>query len=264
MRIEFRPAPANSGLVFVRDDMSGARIPAIVANRIESPRRTTLTCRGVSVEMVEHVLAALAGLQIDNCDIGVNAAEMPGCDGSSLDFVQALDSAGSIEQDATRSQIFVRDVMRVGTEDSWIEARPAEDGAFSLRFRLDYGLSSPIGSQTYSAKIDPTVFRKEIAPCRTFLLKEEADWLRSQGLAERTTFQDALVFDDNGPIDNTLRFADECARHKALDMIGDLALTGCDLIGRFTGYRSGHRLNAELVKALLNEGQRCTAQRRSA
>lgn len=265
VRVEFRPAAANTGIVFVRADLPQTpRIGALVSNRIETPRRTTLSARGATVEMVEHIMAALAGLKIDNCEVWVDAPEMPGCDGSSRSFVEAIDSAGIVELDAVRPQLVVRETIRLGNEDGWIEACPAEQPAYWIKFRLDYGLSSPIGRQTYSTPITPESFRCEIAPCRTFVLREEADWLRSQGLARRATTSDLLVFGEEGPIDNTLRFEDECVRHKILDLIGDLALTGCDVVGRFVAYRSGHRLNAEMAKALLAEGQLRGAWRRCA
>jgi UDP-3-O-acyl N-acetylglucosamine deacetylase len=263
--VEFRPAPEDTGVVFVRSDLAEARrIPARVENRVEAPRRTTLTHQGTSVEMVEHILAALAGLQIDNCEVWVDAPEMPGCDGSSLAFVEALDAAGVLEQRAVRAQLVVRDVIRLGNEDGWIEARPADRTPFWLKFRLDYGSQGPIGRQTYSLAMSPGAFRRELAPSRTFVLKEEADWLRGQGLAQRASTSDLLVFDDEGPIDNTLRFPDECVRHKMLDLVGDLALTGCDLIGHLTAYRTGHRLNAELAKVLLTEAELRGGWRRSA
>lgn len=263
--VEFRPAAESTGVVFVRGDLDPVRrIPATVGNRIETPRRTTLTNQGASVEMVEHILAALAGLQIDNCEVWVDAPEMPGCDGSSQAFVEALDGAGIQQQDAMRAQLIVRDVIRLGNEEAWLEARPAPGSQFCIKFRLDYGLQGPIGRQTYMQAITTNTFRSELASSRTFLLKQEADWLRNQGLAQRATTQDLLVFDDEGPIDNTLRFPDECVRHKILDLIGDLALTGCDLVGQFTAYRAGHRLNAELAKALLTEAELRGGWRRSA
>jgi UDP-3-O-[3-hydroxymyristoyl] N-acetylglucosamine deacetylase len=263
--LEFRPAPVHTGVVFVRHDATPIRpIPAFVRNRIEAPRRTTLTVQGASVEMVEHVLAALSGLQIDNCEVWTDASEMPGCDGSSQAFVEALDSVGSVEQDAVKPQLVVRDITRLGNEDGWIEARPAEQGGLSIKFRLDYGLNSPIGRQTLSMAITPASFRRELASSRTFLLQEEAEWLRSQGLAQRATLQDLLVFDDEGPVENKLRFPDECVRHKMLDLIGDLALTGCDVVGHFIAYRTGHRLNAELAKVLMTEAEMRGGWRRSA
>jgi len=263
--LEFRPAEPDTGIVFVRRDLDPpARIAAVVANRIETPRRTTLSAGGASVEMVEHVMAALSGLQIDNCEVWVDEAEMPGLDGSSLPFVEVLDTAGIVEQTAPRPRLVVRNITRLGNDESWIEARPAAAGEMSVKFRLDYGSGNAIGRQTLQLAVTPEVFRSELASCRTFVLEEEAGWLVSRGLGKRTTYQNVLVFDKNGPVDNELRFRDECVRHKALDLIGDLALAGCDLAGHFIAHRSGHRLNAELVRALLTEEEIVEGRRRSA
>jgi UDP-3-O-acyl N-acetylglucosamine deacetylase len=265
VRVEFRPAPVGTGVVFVRTDLpSPARIPAQIAQRIESPRRTTLVRNKASVEMVEHILAALAGLQIDNCEVAVNAAEMPGCDGSSQPFVQALDSAGKVEQSALREQLVVREVTRLGDENSWIEARPATAPGLSIRYRLDYGPGNGIGRQTLSMQVTPQTFRDELAPCRTFLLKEEADWLVAQGIGGRASLKDLLIFGEHGPLDNALRFSDECVRHKILDVVGDLSLSGCDVVGQIVAHKSGHRLNAELVRVLLTECERVGVRRKSA
>jgi UDP-3-O-acyl N-acetylglucosamine deacetylase len=265
VRVEFRPAAAGTGVVFVRTDLAKpARIPAVVANRIETPRRTTLTCQRASVEMVEHILAALAGLEIDNCEVAVDEPEMPGCDGSSQPFVEALDRAGVVVQNAPRDQLIIREVTRLGDENSWIEARPATAPGLSIRYRLDYGPGNAIGRQTLNVAVTPRTFRHELAACRTFLLKEEADWLVAQGLGSRTTSEDVLIFDEHGPVGNVLRFSDECVRHKVLDVVGDLALSACDVVGQIVAHRSGHRLNAELVRVLMAEGERVTARRKSA
>jgi UDP-3-O-[3-hydroxymyristoyl] N-acetylglucosamine deacetylase len=265
VRVEFRPAPAGTGVVFVRTDLpKPARIPALVAHRIEVPRRTTLACNKARVEMVEHILAALAGLQIDNCEVAVNEPEMPGCDGSSQPFVAAIEQAGVVEQDAVREQLVVREVTRLGDENSWIEARPATAPGLSIRYRLDYGPGNAIGRQTLSINVTPQKFLAELASCRTFLLKEEADWLIAQGLGNRASLSDLLIFGEHGPIENVLRFSDECVRHKVLDVVGDLALSGCDVVGQIVAHKSGHRLNAELVRMLLIEGERVTARRKSA
>jgi UDP-3-O-acyl N-acetylglucosamine deacetylase len=254
VRLEFRPAPPNSGLTFVRTDLGPtARVRALVANRVEVPRRTVLRSGKVSVEMVEHVLAALFGLQVDNCDIHVDAAEMPGCDGSSLAFVEAITAAGIVEQDEPRRTLVVRETTRLGTRDSWVESRPSPANVLSVKFHLDYGPGNAVGKQSLTLPITVDSFRRELAPSRTFLLKTEADWLLSQGLGKRTTTKDLLIFDSKGPIDNKLRFRDECVRHKTLDLVGDLALAGCDLVGHFIAHRSGHRLNADLVRAVLSD-----------
>jgi UDP-3-O-acyl N-acetylglucosamine deacetylase len=256
VRVEFRPAPPDSGVVFVRSDLEQVTsIAALVGNRVEVPRRTTLVSDGASVEMVEHVLASLAGLQIDNCEVWVDRAEMPGCDGSSWAFVEALNSVDRIAQSALRECLVITTSTRVGTDECWVEAGPDPSGKLSLKYMLDYGVSGPIGRQTLEVSLSPQVFCEELAAARTFLLEAEAEWLRQQGLGERVTCTDLLVFDEQGPVGNALRFSDECVRHKTLDLVGDLALAGCDIQGRITAYRSGHRLNAQLVRELLVQDQ---------
>lgn len=252
--VEFRPAPPGTGVVFVRRDLKPeVRIRATVENRIDAPRRTVLRSGGATVEMVEHILAALFGLHIDNCEVWVDAPEMPGCDGSSQAFVEALTPAGIETQAPMRRALFVREITRLGDKNVWIEARPSPTSSLSVKFHLDYGQGNCVGEQTLSLAVNKDSFRRELAPSRTFLLKSEADWLLSQGLGSRVTSKDLLIFDADGPIDNPLRYRDECVRHKALDLIGDLALAGCDLVGHFVAYRSGHRLNADLVRSLLSE-----------
>ncbi len=263
--VEFRPAAPGSGLRFVRDDLERpAVIPVSVERRVEVPRRTALAQDGVSVEMVEHILAALYGLGIDNCEIHVTGQEMPGCDGSALPFVEAIAAAGTLEQPATQRRLVVTEVARVGNDDCWVEARPGKSGQLQVKYRLDYGSQSAIGRQTIDLVVNSESFCRELAPARTFLLEEEAQWLKSRGLGNRVTNGDLLVFGPEGVIDNELRFEDECVRHKALDLVGDLALAGCSIVGQITAYKSGHRLNAELVKVLLKEGRLEQGLRRSA
>jgi UDP-3-O-[3-hydroxymyristoyl] N-acetylglucosamine deacetylase len=251
--VEFRPAPADTGIVFVRRDLPGApRIAATVANRVETPLRTTLRCGGVAVEMIEHIMSALAGMQIDNCEIRVDRTEMPGMDGSSLQFVQGFQAAGIVEQDAVRERKIIDRVIRRGDHRSWIEARPCCSGKMILQYELDYGGGNPIGRQSLEISLSPRFFHINLAPSRTFMMESEANELKKQGLGLHVTCRDLLVFDGKGPIDNQLRFPDECVRHKIVDMVGDLALAGCDLSGRFIAYRSGHRLNAELVRTIMS------------
>ncbi len=252
VRIEFRPAAAGAGITFVRSDLGpAARVPAAVAHRCECPRRTNLRRGPVQVEMVEHVLAALVGLEIDNCEVWTNQAEMPGCDGSAGPFVDALVRARIVEQGAPAATLDVTEPIRVGDGDAWIEAQPTGDDLLHIEYRLDYPRSPSIGRQIARTAVTPEAFRREMATCRTFLLASEADALRNQGLGGRVTMRDLLVFGEDGPIDNTLRFPNECARHKALDVLGDLALAGRRLIGRVIACRSGHRLHAELTRQLV-------------
>ncbi len=252
--MEFRPAEPDAGIVFVRRDLEGApRVEATIAHHTETPLRTTLCAGDAGVDMVEHVMAALAGLQIDNCEVWVDRQEMPGCDGSAAPFVEALLAAGIAEHGAVRAQRVVRKVIRLGDEESWIEARPCCSGKTILQHELDYGSGSPIGRQSLEVVLSPELFEKRLASSRTFLLQHEAAALQARGLGRNVTCKDLLVFGPDGPIDSELRFPDECVRHKLLDMVGDLALAGCDLVGRFIAYRSGHRLNAEMVRAIAAE-----------
>jgi UDP-3-O-acyl N-acetylglucosamine deacetylase len=256
VRVEFRPAAADAGIVFVRDDVKGCpRIPATIEHRVEIPRRTALRCGPVGVEMIEHIMAALAGLQIDNCELWVNQPEMPGCDGSSLPFVDMFRSAGVVEQNVVRRRQVIRRPIHLGNAESWIEARPCSSGKTVLRYELDYGSGNPIGRQSLEVSLSPRHFHLNLAPSRTFMLESEAAAMKARGLGRRATCKDLLVFGRRGPIDNQLRFPDECVRHKMVDMVGDLALAGCDLVGRFIAFRSGHRLNAELVRAILAQGE---------
>lgn len=250
--VEFRPAPAGSGVVFVRRDLPGMpRIRAVIANRADGPRRTTLSVNGTAVDMVEHVLAALAGLQIDNCTVLVDRAEMPGLDGSSAAFVEVLLRAGIRRQELRQPVLTVTRTLRIGDDQGWLEASPGVPGQCELRYELSYPGDPAIGDQTFATVLTPEAFAGSVAPARTFLTRSEAELLQQQGLGRRVHFSDILVFDERGPVMNTLRFPDECARHKLLDMVGDFALSGFDICGRITAHRSGHRLNAELVRQLL-------------
>ena len=257
VRIELRPAPANAGVTFVREDLNNFhRIPATAYNRENVPRRTNIARYGVSVEMVEHVLAALNAHNIDNCEIWTNAAEMPGCDGSSISFVEAIISVGVVQQPLKRPCLHIRHSVRVGDNESWVEAHPhpnPEQCGLNIRYSLDYGTESVIGQQDYEMALSPDLFDSELATARTFVLESEANYLRSQGLGLRVSTSDLIVFGPDGPIDNHLRFGNECVRHKTLDVIGDLALAGCDIAGNIVAHKSGHFLNAELVKSLLVE-----------
>lgn len=251
--VTFKPASAGNGVTFARTDLPGEPvIPALIHYRVQSPRRTSLVYDGCAVEMVEHILSALVGLQIDNCIVEVDNTEMPGMDGSSIAFTRALQSAGRIEQDQPRKRIVIHTPIRIEEKGSWVEAMPTAHEGFELVYDVDYECPS-IGKQHTRYKLDRSTYQQQIAPARTFVLEHEAELLRQQGLGQRVTYQDLLVFNDEGPIDNSLNFDDECGRHKILDMIGDLALTGCDISGRVHGHKSGHRLNSQLAFAILHQ-----------
>jgi len=251
VHLRFRPAPANTGVVFVRVDLGPqACIGAHYDNVIGTNRRTTLGDGPLQVGLVEHVLAALGGLHIDNCYVELDAPEPPGLDGSSQGFVDALRHAGAVSQNERRGIWGTDQSILVRHGDATLALHPPRHLELRASYLLDYGQQSPIHPQIYTGDITPENFASEIAPCRTFLLEEEAKLLKEQGLGSRTQYRDLLVFGPHGPIDNHLRFGNEPARHKVLDILGDLFLLGHDLCGHIVAYRSGHPLNLELVRAL--------------
>lgn len=250
--LRFRPAQPNTGVVFVRSDLPGhPTVPAHVTHVIPRQRRTTIQRGEAVVEMVEHVLAALAGLRIDNCLVEIDGAETPGCDGSSQAFVEALQVCGVVEQAHPRQTLVIDRPVTVQEGGSTITAHPGDPERLVLSYNLDYGDQTPIGRQSLFVDVRPESFRKELAPSRTFLLEAEANALREAGIGRRTTEADLLIFGATGVIGNELRYADECVRHKILDMLGDLALLGHDIAGHVVAHRSGHQLNAALVRKLI-------------
>jgi len=143
--------------------------------------------------------------------------------------------------------------VRVGGHDRWIEAQPPRTAGLSISFELDYSDHKAIGRQIYAIDVTPDSFRRELASCRTFIPEEAANSILSQGIGGRVTHRDLLIFGPHGPIDNALRFPDECVRHKLLDVVGDLALTGCEIVGHIVAYCCGHQLHAELARRLLEQ-----------
>lgn len=248
--LRFLPAPPNHGIAFQRNDCIGsAPIPARIEYTVPRKRRTAIAHQGVTVELTEHVMAALAGLQIDNCLVQLNAPEPPGCDGSCQAFVDALMDAEIVRQGSPRSLLAVEQPAKAAAPDgrSEITARPLMRPALSIAYQLDYGPHSPIPPQALTVEVTPETFLKKLAFSRTFVLESEVAALRAQGYGSRTTARDLLIFGPGGVIDNRLRAPDECARHKILDCIGDFALIGCDLHGHFQACRSGHELNREII-----------------
>lgn len=252
--LTFLPAPAETGVRFVRTDLPDRpSVEATANNRVDMQLRTRLAKGPAVVDMVEHVMAALYGMQIDNVEIHCTGCEMPGLDGSSLAYALALDDAGRTPLRNRRSTLRVNKRVRIGEGSQWITIEPTDSDSLELEYRLDYGPCNPIGTATYETKINEDAFFHRLAPARTFISLKEAEQLQERGLAKHVTTRDLLVFDIDGPIDNTLRFNDECARHKALDLLGDLALTGIDLVGKVVAYRSGHQMNGRLADQLRKE-----------
>jgi UDP-3-O-[3-hydroxymyristoyl] N-acetylglucosamine deacetylase / 3-hydroxyacyl-[acyl-carrier-protein] dehydratase len=252
--LRVRPAEPYSGITFIRTDQPlPVRIPAHVQNVSKRARRTALKNGAVTVETVEHCLSACSGLEIDNLEIDMTGDELPAGDGSSLLFVNMLQEAEPCDQEAECEQFVIPEVIRVADRDAELIALPPLNNVDQLEvfYDLDYGEDSPIGRQVLSINVTQERFLKDIAPARTFVLQAEAEWLRENGLGTHLSYSDIVVFGDDGPIQNELRFPNECVRHKILDLVGDLALLGKRISGRIYARKSGHALNHELVRAII-------------
>lgn len=244
--LSFLPADENYGIRFQRVDLQGTEpVPATLDSVVSRQRRTAISRGKVTIELIEHVMAALAGLQIDNCLVQLNAPEPPGADGSCLPFVQVLLDAGIVEQAAKREILVICADAKTQSQSDGSEIRvgPVFRRTLVVSYELDYGPRSPIKPQLLTFEFSPETFVANIAFARTFILENEVAALKAQGYGSRVTEKDLLIFGPHGVIGNHLRATDECARHKILDCIGDFALLGCDVHGHFRAYRSGHNLN---------------------
>jgi UDP-3-O-[3-hydroxymyristoyl] N-acetylglucosamine deacetylase / 3-hydroxyacyl-[acyl-carrier-protein] dehydratase len=249
--LRFKPAPPGSGVTFVRADQpQPIRVAAHYENLTKRARRSSLKNGTVSIETVEHCLASIRGLGIDNLDVELDNAELPSGDGSCLPFIEKLTAAGIVGQDADRTYLPITQMVRVVEEDAELVAWPGDAGRLDLYYELDYGPTSPIDRQTLRFSLDADGFVEHLAPARTFVLEEEAQEMRAAGLGTHLSYQDVLVIGADGPIENAYRYPDECVRHKVLDLVGDLMLAGGFVTGRIYARRSGHNLNHELVRRL--------------
>jgi UDP-3-O-[3-hydroxymyristoyl] N-acetylglucosamine deacetylase len=251
--LNFRPAPVDHGVVFRRTDL-GVDIPARFDCVVDTRLSTVLGLPNSDARIgtVEHVMAALAGCGIDNVVVEVDGPETPILDGSSAPYVFLLDCAGSVEQDAPRSTIEVRRTVRVSDGDAFVELRPGNPGSSGLDMALSIDFAAAaIGRQALSLRLTPDSFRQELARARTFTLAEEIEQMRAAGLAQGGSLDNAVVVDQARVLNPAgLRMPDEFARHKLLDAVGDMALAGAPLHGRFIAHRSGHALNNRLLRAL--------------
>lgn len=249
--LSFLPAKPDTGIVFRRVDLAGQPIiPALATHRAEAQLRTRLVSGGASVEMVEHVLAALYGMGIDNCIIECDGSEMPGMDGSAYAIALALHHAGLVTSNRPAKHFKIDRTLRTGDQNVYVEASESQSPGLTLVYHLDYGPQSPIPSSSSSCVLSPDEFLASIAPARTFLTQTDALKLQENGVARHVTHRDLVIFGDSGPIDNQLRFPDECSRHKLLDLIGDLALCGHRLEGMVFACRSGHNLNGQMAQRI--------------
>ena len=249
-----RPAAADTGIVFLRTDVAaaGQQDPIIPAlwNRVVDTQLCTVIANedGVSVGTIEHLMAALAGCEIDNIVVDVDGAELPVMDGSSDPFVLLIESAGVVEQDAARRAIEIRSAMQSGDD---VRGVTFDRGPIcSIDFEIDFE-SSVIGRQRRRLELVGDAFKQDVSKARTFGFLSDTEKLRSMGLALGGSLDNAVVIDEDRVLnEGGLRFKDEFVRHKILDCVGDLYLAGAPIIGDITALRSGHMANNQALHAL--------------
>ncbi len=250
-RLGIAPAPAGTGIVFRRSDI-GADIPARFDHVVDTRLCTVLgdaNDPAVRVGTVEHLMAAFAGCGIDNAIVTVDGPEVPILDGSAAPFVFLLDCAGSVEQDAPRAEIEILRPVRVEDGAAFAELRPGL-GGFVMAMAIDFRAEA-IGRQSLTLPLESGTFRRDLAPARTFTDATVVAQLHAAGLALGGSLDNAVVVDGAAVLNREgLRMTDEFVRHKLVDAVGDLALAGARLRGRFIGHRSGHALNNRLLRAL--------------
>jgi len=237
-------------VTFVRRDLGGEYLRLRKAKVVRADHATTLSGKGFTVTTVEHLLAALRVMGVDNVVVDLDGPEVPIMDGSASPFIYLIREAGMRRQPAPRNYLIVRESVEIREEGREIAIHPSE------RLRVSYTIDFPgtfIGRQVLSRALHKQVFAEEIAPARTFCFLRDVAALRSRGLALGGSLDNAVVVDESGPM-NRLRFDDEFVRHKVLDLVGDLALLGMPILGHVVANKAGHALHARLVEALQKPG----------
>src|SRR5690349_13976883 len=257
--VTFLPAPEHHGIVFVRADLPGRpQVRVRPENAIYDPkagRRTILAENGVQVHTMEHVLATVSGLGIDNLVIETTAMEIiEPEDGSALAFAQVLQGAKIVDQKATRRHLKI--TRPVTLRQGPIELAAVPSDGFRITFTIDYDHQA-VGAQTITFDVEEEAFVREIAPARTFVLQRDVEMLQAQGLIKGGTLSNAVVIGDKGVMnDGGLRFPNEFVRHKVLDLMGDLALLGAPIQGHVIAFRSGHESHVAFVQKVGRETPR--------
>lgn len=249
--LTLRPAPIDSGIIFRRTDLEPAvEVLARAENVGDTTLSSTLVNGDVRISTVEHLLSAMAGMGIDNAYVDLSAAEVPIMDGSAGPFVFLIQSAGIEEQNAPKKFIRIKRAIKVKDDDKWVRFDPFDGFKVGMAIEFDHPV---FRGRTQDSVIDfsTTSFVKEVSRARTFGFMSQLEMLRARNLALGGSLDNAIVVDDYRVLnEDGLRYEDEFVKHKILDAIGDLYLLGYSLIGAFSGYKSGHALNNQLLRAL--------------
>lgn len=246
VRMWLRPTPPNSGVVFKRIDLPSApTIEAKPSNVVDVQHATTIGKGGVKVRTVEHLMAAFAGMGLDNVLVEINGDEIPAMDGSAAPFVELIQKAGLRRQMTPRTYLKVRERLVVNAERSSIQIVPSERLQVIYTMRFDHPL---LGEQSAAFDISRETFIREIASCRTFGFLKDIEELRRRNLALGGSLENAVVIGEGGVLNGNLRFRDELVRHKVLDLLGDLYLLGKPVLGTIIAHSAGHLLHTRLVQ----------------
>lgn len=249
VRMTLRPAPEGFGVRFVRSDLPGSSaVPALAEYVVDTRLSTTLGAGPVRISTVEHLMAAVWMLGISNLEVLVDGPELPILDGSALPYTEGILDVGRKEQAARRHQALIDHRLEVDQGDRSVLFQPSPHDLPDVTYIVDYG-HPHVGPQLFEGPLDEDRFVAEIAPARTFCLLSEVEAMRKLGLARGGSLENAVVIGDEGPL-NALRFPDECVRHKVLDLLGDLALTGLDWVGAVVAAKGGHSLHVALARDL--------------
>ncbi|MEM6254613.1 MAG: UDP-3-O-acyl-N-acetylglucosamine deacetylase [Cyanobacteria bacterium P01_D01_bin.156] len=250
-QVTILPAPVHSGRYFVRTDLASEVIPAHVSAVTQTRLSTQLGSDRAQVRTVEHLLAALWALGVDNARIEIDGPEIPLMDGSSLDWCQSIRLVGTVEQAAERVVPELHSPVIVQDGDAYVMALPASQSRFS--YGIDFPVSA-IGNQWHSWSPQDSDFVESVAPARTFAMAHQIEGLRSQGLIKGGSLENALVCDQQGWLNPPLRFPNEPVRHKLLDLVGDFSLLGVLPTMHVTAYRASHELHVRLARQLAAAG----------
>jgi UDP-3-O-[3-hydroxymyristoyl] N-acetylglucosamine deacetylase len=251
-RLRLRPAVADTGVVFIRTDLPGRPAIPARADTVCDTRLATVIGdgSGVTVATVEHLMSALAGLGVDNLIAEIDGPETPIGDGSAAEFVAAIDRAGIVELEVQRRYLQILEPVEIAAPGKRVALVPADRFELSVEIVFD---APVIGRQTLDVAVDPSTFRREIAGACTFGFLAEVEQLRAAGLGRGASLENTIVVDANGVMNpQALRRPDDFVRHKALDALGDLAMVGHPILGRYEASCAGHALNNQLVRALLD------------
>jgi UDP-3-O-[3-hydroxymyristoyl] N-acetylglucosamine deacetylase len=249
VNLTLKPAPENTGYIFVRTDLDNFELPASVEYISHCSYATTLLSKGVVLSTCEHLLSALRGYEVDNCFIELDNIEIPILDGSSENFIELIEKAGVIEQNSPRHFLKILEKVEFAEGDRKMSIEPSDK--FEIECLIDFPHPF-INRQTFHFQLINGSFGREIASARTFGFTNEIEMLRKANLAQGGSLDNAIVLTTEGMLNETpLRFADEFVRHKILDIIGDVALLGMPVLGKIKAEKSGHAVHASLMSKLL-------------